>query len=117
LYSYRVRGIERRLARRAQRGLTLGSDDIYNRFIRLDVHGMGALDETKAQLLISWAFDVDFDKQVRGIDRKHSCFYPHLRVLEMLRMFVLIGLERHLLPFGWPHRELCDPGRPLPVDR
>lgn len=55
----RFKMIEQRLARRVSGGIMASSEDIQNRFARLDVMGKGALDETKAQLLLSWAFDVD----------------------------------------------------------
>jgi len=55
----RHRFVRRRLRNRAGKGLTATVEDIETRFHRLDVHESGALDETKTQLLISWAFDID----------------------------------------------------------
>ena len=51
--------IRRRLSRHVAEGLSATREDIQNRFVRLDVLDLGALDETKTQLLLSWAFDID----------------------------------------------------------
>jgi len=51
--------IQARLTRRVAQGMTANLDDVANRFRRLDVLDLGALDDTKTQLLLSWAFDID----------------------------------------------------------
>lgn len=48
---------------RLSRGAAPTFEDIQNRFDRLDKPGRGALDEDKAQILLSWAFDLDTKRE------------------------------------------------------
>lgn len=60
LLHIRFRMAERRIIRLIVKDMNISVEDIANRFDRLDTHGRGVLDETRTQLLLSWAFDVDF---------------------------------------------------------
>jgi len=62
LLPLRLRIVGRKLAHKAHKGLCVTTEDIQNRFTRLDAMDLGALDDTKTQLLFSWAFDIDLKK-------------------------------------------------------
>jgi len=53
---------ELKLKHQVDEGLTASSEDMLNRFHRLDALDLGALDDTKTQLLISWGFDIDLSQ-------------------------------------------------------
>ena len=62
LLPLRLWRVRRKLSHQIMIGLSATSEEIHNRCLRLDVFAVGALDETKTQLLISWAFDVDLKR-------------------------------------------------------
>jgi len=70
LLPFRLRRIEKKLLQQVAKGLTASSEDVHSRFSRLDALELGALDETKTQLLISWAFDIDLKQ-----NEWHAVFY------------------------------------------